>query len=92
MIVYRCEDSLEGIFTAIYNIYEDRCRPEDTRISLTEELLLFARYVPVTVDKQKALKVIHTLKRRFGEEDYRKICFALASPDEEKAQAIYRIL
>lgn len=90
MIVYQCEDSLEGIFTAIYNAYEDRNKPEDTRISLTEELLLFAEYVPVKADKSKTLKVISTLKRRFGEEDFQKLCFALASPDEEKAQAIYR--
>ena len=92
MVVYQCEDSLEGIFTAIYNAYEDKNKPEDTRISLTEELLLFAKYVPVTVDKGKVLKVMNTLKRRFGEEDYRSICLALASPDEEKAQAIYQTI
>lgn len=90
MIVYQCEDSLEGIFSAIYNAYEDRNKPENTRISLTDELLLFAKYVPVTVDNNKALKVMNTLKRRFGEEDYMKICMALASPDEDKAQAIYK--
>lgn len=92
MVVYQCEDSLEGIFTAIYNAYEDKSKPEDTRISLTEELLLFAKYVPVKVDKSKALKVMNTLKRRFGEEDFQKLCFALASPDEDKAQAIYRTI
>lgn len=90
MVVYQCEDSLEGIFTAIYNTYEDNNKPEDTRISLTDELLLFARYEQVVVDKRKALKVMNTLKRRFGEEDYLKICFALASPEEDKAQAIYK--
>lgn len=92
MVVYQCEDSLEGIFTAIYNAYEDKNKPEDTRISLTEELILFAEYVPVTVDKNKVLKVMNTLKRRFGEEDYRSICFAMASPAEEKAQAIYQTI
>ncbi|MBE5884091.1 MAG: DNA metabolism protein [Lachnospiraceae bacterium] len=90
MNVYQCEDSLEGIFTAIYNIYEDKSRPEDTRIDLTGELLLFARYVSVATDKGKALKVMNTLRRRFGEEDYMKICFALASTDEDKAQVIYK--
>ena len=25
MKIYHCEDSLEGIFTAIYNTYEDHC-------------------------------------------------------------------
>ena len=92
MVVYQCEDSLEGIFTAIYNAYEDKNKPEDTRVSLTDELLLFAKYVPVTVDKTKALKVMNTIKRRFGEDDYWRICLALSSPDEDKAQAIYKTI
>lgn len=90
MVVYQCEDSLEGIFTAIYNTYEDRNKPMDVRISLTDELLLFAKYIQVVTDNNKVLKVMNTLKRRFGEEDYMKICFALSSPDEDKAQVIYK--
>ena len=50
MRVYQCEDALEGIFTAIYNTYEDKSSRQDTMISLTEELYLFGEYVPVTVD------------------------------------------
>lgn len=90
MKIYQCEDSLEGIFTAIYNAYEDKSIPQDTVISLTEELFLFAEYVPVRVDVSKAYKVMNTVKRRFGEEDYMKICYALMSPDQEKAQAVYQ--
>ena len=90
MRVYQCEDSLEGIFTAIYNAYEDKSSRQDTMISLTEELYLFGEYVPVTVDVTKAVKVMNTLHRRFGEEDYMKVCLALASRDEQKAQAIYQ--
>ncbi len=92
MVVYQCEDSLEGIFTAIYNAYEDKNKPENTRISMTDELLLFAEYITVKTDWGKALKVMNTLKRRFGEDDYLKICFALSSTDEDKAQAIYRTI
>jgi probable DNA metabolism protein len=92
MRVYQCEDSLEGIFTAIYNTYEDKSSRQDTRISLTEELYLFGEYVPVTVDVTKAVKVMNTLHRRFGEEDYMKVCLALASQDEQKAQAIYQTI
>ncbi len=90
MRVYQCEDSLEGIFTAIYNTYEDKCDRRDTRISLTDELFLFAEYIPVEVDEEKAIKVINTLRKRFGEEDYRKLCMALSSSEPEKAQAVYR--
>lgn len=89
MIVYQCEDSLESIFTAIYNAYEEKRDHKDTRIMLTDELLLFAEYVKVNADTQKALKVIRTLKRKFGEENYRWICYALAAPSADKGQAVY---
>ncbi len=92
MIVYQCEDSLEGIFTAIYNAYEERRDHADTRISVQEEYLLFAEYVPVITDVDKALKVINTIKRQFGEDNYWQICQALASEDSEKAQAVYQTI
>lgn len=90
MTVYQCEDSLEGIFTAIYNAYEEKRNHSDTVISLTKELFLFADYVEVHTDGEKALKVMRTLERKFGEKDYLWICFALASEDSRKAQAVYQ--
>lgn len=90
MIVYRCEDSLESIFTAIYLSYEENRNAEDTYLALNEEPMLFAENVGVRADSSKAIKVMRTLKRRFGEEDYLSICMALASTDGEKAQAVYR--
>lgn len=92
MIVYQCEDSLEGIFTAIYNAYEEKRNHQDTRLMLTDEPLLFAEYIPVTADTQKALKVIRTLKRQFGEDDYLTLCYALSSSSDDKAQAVYRTI
>lgn len=90
MIVYECDDSLESIFTAIYNAYEEKRNPEDTVLSLNRELFLFAEYVEVLIDQEKVIKVIRTLKNKFGEEDYLKICYALSSQDESKAQAVYQ--
>lgn len=92
MIVYQCEDSLEGIFTAIYNAYEDRNKPEDTCISLMEELLLFAEYVPVSTDDTKAQKVMNTLFQKFGSQDYYQLCLALSATDPQKAQAVYQTI
>lgn len=90
MTVYRCEDSLEGIFTAIYLSYEENRSAEDTCLALHEDPILFAEDVTVEPDPVRAVKVMRTLKRRFGEEDYLSLCMALASPDPEKAQAVYR--
>ena len=90
MIVYRCEDSLESIFTAIYLAYEEKRNHRDTLFSLTDEPMLFAEDVRVVPDVEKVCKVMNTLRRRFGEDDYYSICLALSSADEAKAQAVYR--
>lgn len=90
MIVYRCEDTLESVFTAIYLAYEEKRNPEDTLLSLTQEPFLFAEDVKVTAEEEKSRKVLNTLKRRFGSEDCLRLCMALAANDENKAQAVYR--
>lgn len=90
MTVYRCEDSLESIFTAIYLSYEENRETEDTCLVLHDDPMLFAEDVAVKTDPAKAVKVMRTLRRRFGEEDYLTVCMALASPEQEKAQAVYR--
>lgn len=90
MIVYLCEDSLESVFTAIYRAYEEKRDHGATVLSLAEEPILFAEYVESPPDVEKTLKVMNTLRRRFGEDDYLSLCMALASEDPEKAQAVYR--
>ena len=45
MKIYHCEDSLEGIFTAIYNTYEDHSSVRDTMVTTIEENLLFSESV-----------------------------------------------
>lgn len=90
MTVYRCEDSLESIFTAIYRSYEENREAEDTYLALDDNPMLFGEDVRVQPDPLRAVKVMRTLERRFGEEDYVRICTALASTDSEKAQAVYR--
>ncbi len=90
--VYQCEDSLEGIFTAIYNIYEDRHNLPDTRICMEEEYLLFSEYIFVNTDTTKAVKVMRTCQDKFGEADYYDLCMALMTTDKEKAQAVYKTI
>lgn len=89
MYIYRCEESMEGILTAIYNIYEDKRATEDTQIRLDREYVLFGEDVPVVADREKAEKVMRTLYRKFGPKDYDIICEALASQSPEKANAVY---
>ncbi len=90
MTVYRCEDSLESVFTAIYLAYEEKRDHMDTCISLTKDPILFAEDVYVMPDQEKMNKVMRSLYRIFGEKDYMSLCMALASQDMGKAQAVYR--
>lgn len=90
MIVYRCEDTLESVFTAIYLAYEENRNLDDTILCLTEEPFFFAEDVVVKPDTEKTRKVMNTLTRRFGRADCQHLCMALASGDEGKAQAVYR--
>ena len=90
MYIYICKDTPESIFTAIYNIYEDRHNLPDTRILLDWESILFAEYITVEEDAEKAAKVIRTIHRQFGEEDAYHIFMAVSAPAEDKAEAIYK--
>lgn len=89
-----CEDSLEGILTAVYTAYEKHYSPETTGIQTSEEgnLRLFAVYETVDGDAEKCARVMRTLRIRFGEEGFYVICQALASADDRKATAVYRTI
>ncbi len=91
-LVLQCRDSLEGIFTGIYEAYACR-RPLNTiMIETTEQdnLRLFTTYQNVIPDSDKAAKVVRTLKERLGGEDYHTLCMALSSPARDKAQAVFK--
>lgn len=90
MRVYQCEDSLEGVCTAIYRAYEDHAEHRDTWIRVDQELMLFGEYISVETDLDRTEKVLRTLRRRFGQEDYESLCMALTASDPDKAQAVYQ--
>lgn len=87
-----CEDSLEGIFTGIYEAYALREGHTHVHIQIGEEenLRLFAVYQYITPDPVKTDKVVKTLKARLGEHVYHNLCRAAASCDPDKGDAVYR--
>ncbi len=91
-IIYRCEDRIESIFTAIYLCYEQKRNHQSTYITTTDEMFLFAEEILVEVSHEKFVKVARSLRTQFGEEDYRSICYALTSANEKKAQAVYQTI
>ena len=76
-----CEDSLEGIFTGIYDAYALREGHEHVHIQIGEEdnYRLFASYLHISPDPVKTDKVARTLLGRLGEHAYHAVCRAAAS-------------
>ena len=92
--VFQCEDSLTGILTGVYDGWDSRLGHDNVRLSVENQgnLELFCEYVQVISDPEKSRRVFGTVRRRMGDEACEMIAQAAACPDEEKADAIYRMI
>lgn len=94
MTIFECEDSVDGVFTAVYDAWASRLGHRNVHLQTREmrTLDLFAEYREVITDAQKAEKVARTIRRRMGQEAYEVIYRAVLACDSEKADSIYRVL
>ena len=100
MYVYVCEDSIEGIFTGVYEAWASGYGHSNVRLISKEvdNMELFSEYIYVVSDSDKSLKVTKTLCTRLGFEAYEMICKAIISDIEDrrnkvdKAEAVYRTI
>lgn len=93
--IYLCDNSVEGIFTAVYQAYEERHGHENNRIQIAEDSYnqeLFSVYIPVETDYEKAAKVARTLRNQVSEEVCEFVQKAAVSYDIKKADAVYRVI
>ncbi len=97
--VFVCEDSIDGILTGIYEAYQFKKEEgieshELLHLAVAEPQIhrLFTHYHKVETDREKADKVIRTLKREFGEHTYYELCLAMICAEEEKADAVYHTI
>lgn len=94
--IYVCSDCIEGIFSAIYDIFTHVSRHETThdncKIIAGEigNFELFSEYIDVKTDNEKALKVTRKICDRFGFECYQYFLYAASCNDDKKADAIYK--
>lgn len=93
-VIYLCEDSLEGIFSGIYEIYERKKKPDQAELysGEIENYRLFAEYCTLEKNLGKAAKVAGTIQRDFGNDTYLTICRALSAESGEKANAVYQAI
>lgn len=93
--VYLCEDSLEGIFSAVYCAYADQHGHEKNYIRIAGEYYnqeLLTTYVQVDTDYEKAVKVARTIQNKISGDVYEFIQKASVAVNPGKADAIYRTI
>ena len=89
-----CEDSMEGIFSAVYDGWKEcagGCKVS-IQTSFPVSMELFTSYREIATDQSKAGKVMRTILMRLGSEVYEQICLAAASADEDRGTAIFATL
>ena len=89
-----CEETPEGIFSAVYYAYEQKYSPNNTKVEVgeIENYELFANYIQVQTDYEKAKKVDRTIAGKFGEISYSYLWHALYSKEKERGDAVYHTI
>jgi probable DNA metabolism protein len=78
--------------TGVYDAYASKLGYDNVKLQMETEMdrELFAEYVEVEPDSEKAEKVLRTIRRELGLEAHERICQAAASCDKRKANAIFK--
>lgn len=88
--MYVCEDSLEGIFSAVYDAWKAKKEQEKCGIAIRGllEQELFCEYVEVEESKEKMLAVEKLIYKHLGVQAYHDIYYALLADDLKKGDAV----
>lgn len=94
MYTFLCEDSMEGIFSGIYEAWAGKYNRNEIVMKAGEagNYQLFMEYKQIEKNTLFAQKVKNTIIKRFGMEAYEQICYALWSSAEDKADVVYRMV
>jgi probable DNA metabolism protein len=96
--IYLCDNSIDGIFTAIYLAWSSRYGHANIKIEEKSEgskyanIELFSEYIAVDTDLELAFKVSASIKSKISEEAFEMSCRVALSDYLGKADLIYRFL
>jgi len=92
--IFICGPEPDDIFTAVYDAWASRLGHENVELEIEgeREPRLFARYMPVERDREKAEKVARSVKKKLSMEAYHGIYRASLSFRPERAEVVYRFL
>lgn len=91
--ILQCEDSPQGIFSAVYSAWELKLGHARTSIQAGPfNLEFFAEYIHIDTVQEKARKVMHTIRTRFSEEILEELYLVACSSGEDKADVVYHYI
>ncbi len=95
--IYQCEDSVEGIFSAVYIAWAAKYGHDNIKLEVVAEdtvnnIELFSDYITVTKDSELADKVAEAIRKKISVQAYQMVVRAALSCDERKANSIYHFL
>jgi probable DNA metabolism protein len=97
-VIFVCEDSIDGIFTAIYKAWSSGYGHANVKIEARcdkcgySNYELFSEYRTVETDYTLAMKVSRAIISKISQEAYELVCRVALSFQEGKADLIYRFL
>ena len=93
MDVYLCDNSIEGIFSAIYKAWEAGTSHTDVRCAdVVSNYSLFENYINIRTDLILSDKVANTIKLKLSNDIYEMIFTVAQSIADNKASVIYHCL
>lgn len=88
--VYICNDTITGIFSAVYDAWKTKKNEDECGIAFqgAAERELFCEYCRTEESERKAQAVENLIKKHLGKQVYQDIYHAALSEDREKGDAI----
>lgn len=96
--IFQCENSIDGIFTAIYQAWDSGYGHANVKIEEECEknnftnIELFSEYIIVKTDLEQALMVSRSIKAKISVEAFEMLCRVALSDYQGKGDLIYRFL
>ena len=95
--IYQCENTIDGIFSAIYEAGISGYGHKYIRIQPLVEgeavnLELFSEYISVETDSQKTEKVLKAIYEKISPRAYSEVMWAIISEEADRGDVIYQFI
>lgn len=98
-LILQCEDSLEGILTAIYDAFVEKNKMSDYKdgdilveVGENNTLSLFASHIMVKTDLEKAQKTLYSIQKKISYLAYKRVVSALCHYDADRGNTVLGFL